>query len=112
MTELVEIRLRVQPDDDPDTSWMDAEELAELERGDIFHVGVVAEAELLVQGVRQRVSSGGIWSVVVSSITDDYLVDLAREQWGELVKILRELGVNAAEIADHEPTPFQPREYF
>ena len=54
-------------------------------------IGVIAEADVFVEGVRQDVTSGGIWNVESDS-GKAYLTELAQEQYRELVQILKKLG--------------------
>lgn len=83
------------PDEDADVSYLEQPEfedrLDEYRRGLFNFIGVRAWADVEVGGVRQRITSGGLWSIEDDSDAD-YLVDVEKEQAAELDDILRELG--------------------
>jgi hypothetical protein len=60
-----------------------------LVRGDWSYIGVIAKADIEVNGVRQTIRSGGLWGV--ESDAGDYLAEVAKEQLGELRDILASL---------------------
>lgn len=95
------IRVLVLSDDDPDTSYLDQEEFEdrreEYDRGDYFFVGVRAEAEVVIAGVLQTFTSGGLWGVESDS-GDEYIQEIAGEEYAELRKILTSVGVATSEL--------------
>lgn len=100
-----EIRIMLKHDTDPDVSyltdksrWSNAKEEAEdrrrlqaFEDGDWLMIGVVAEADVDVGGLRQNLTSGGIWNVESDS-GKSYLTEIAEDQYDELVQVLKKLG--------------------
>jgi hypothetical protein len=101
------IRARVLRDEDPDASYLDdpenADRRAEFERGDFAFVGVRAEAEVVVEGVSQTLTSGGLWGIESDS-GEEYVREVAAEEYGDLRKILTSIGVPTAQL----PTKFDP----
>lgn len=97
---LVDVRVLVLPDPDADPSYLDepdfAERRAEYERGDFGFVGVVAEADVEVEGVEQRVKSGGLWGV--ESDDREHIEHVAGEEYDELRQVLKTLGVPTSEL--------------
>lgn len=102
------IRVLVLHDDDPDTSFLDQDELEdrkeEYERGDFSFVGVRAEADVVVEGVLQTLTSGGLWGIESDS-GKEYVEETGAEQWNELRQILKSIGVATSEL----PTEFNPK---
>jgi hypothetical protein len=98
--QLQQIRVRVMHDESPDTSFLDQpgeEERREaLERGDFSFVGVRAEAEVVVEGVIQTITSGGLWGV--ESDSGDYIEDVALEEYDNLREILKVIGVSTSQV--------------
>lgn len=107
--EVQEIRVRVMPDEDPDTSYLDtgapedADRREQLERGDFSFVGVRAEAEVVIEGVSQTLTSGGLWGTESDS-GEEYIREVAAEEYGDLRKILISIGVPTSQL----PTKFDP----
>jgi len=95
------IKVLVLPDEDPDTSWMDDPENADrreaYERGDFAFVGVRAEAEVVVEGVAQTLTSGGLWGTESDS-GEEYLREVAEEEYRDLRQILLSIGVPSAQV--------------
>jgi hypothetical protein len=95
------IKVLVLPDEDPDTSWMDDPEHADrreaYERGDFAFVGVRAEAEVVIEGVGQTLTSGGLWGIE-SDTSDEYLREVAEEEYRDLRQILLSIGVPSAQV--------------
>lgn len=95
-----EIRVCVMPDEDPDTSYLDQDEFAdrraEYENGDFAFVGVRAEAEVVIEGVSQTLTSGGMWGV--ESDSKEYIEEVAVEEYGALRDILKAVGVSTSEV--------------
>ena len=106
--ELQAVRVLVLPDDDPDASFLDQDEFADrkeaFQRGDFSFVGVRAEAEILVDGIPQTIVSGGLWGLE-SDAGDAYLKEVAGEEYNDLRRILKTLGVPTSELpAEVDPT--------
>lgn len=95
------IRVLVLPDDDSDTSYLDQDEFedrrGEYRRGDFFFVGVRAEAEVVIEGTIQTLTSGGLWGTESDS-GDEYIEEIANEEYAELRKILTSVGVATSEL--------------
>lgn len=109
--EVREIRVLVLPDTDPDTSYLDQDEAdadfsdrrAQYERGDFTFVGVVAEAEVVIEGVSQEIKSGGLWGI--ESDMKEYIEEVGVNEYGDLRKILTSIGVPTSQL----PTKFDPK---
>jgi hypothetical protein len=101
------IKVLVLHDEDPDTSYLDqddfADRRAEYENNDFTFVGVRAEAEVIVDGVTQMLTSGGIWGI--ESDAKEIIAEHAAEEWTDLRQILKTIGVATSEL----PTKFDPK---
>jgi hypothetical protein len=95
------IQVIVMPDDDPDISFLDQDEFEDRKeayrRGDFSFVGVRAEAEVVVDGIVQNITSGGLWGVESDS-GDEYIKEIAGEEYNDLRQILKTLGVPTSEL--------------
>ena len=98
------ILVLVLPDDDPDTSFWDQSTDPEdqnrkeaYRRGDFSFVGVRAEAKIIVDGIPQTITSGGLWGIE-SDVGDAYIKGVAQEEFTDLRKILKTLGVPTSEM--------------
>jgi hypothetical protein len=60
-------------------------------------IGIRAEAEIVVECVIQRITSGGLWGVEDDS-ADGYLTEVAKEEFSELTEILSALGVEGSPV--------------
>jgi hypothetical protein len=104
---LLEIKTLVERDEDADTSYLDQDGFedrrAEYEQGDFHFVGVRTEAEVEVAGVVQTLHSGGLWGIESDS-DRSYLEEVAGEQYAELRRILKDVGVPTSEL----PTDLDP----
>lgn len=76
----------------------DYERMESLQRGDWVYIGVRADAEIIVDGVRQDISSGGLWGVESDS-DRAYLAEIDGEQLSELREQLRALGFGTRAIS-------------
>ena len=105
---LQSIVVLVLPDEDPDTSFWDQdtdpdeqndyEERKEAyRRGEFSFVGVRAEAEIVVDGVIQTITSGGLWGIESDS-DDTYIKEIGDHEYTDLRKILKTLGVPTSEL--------------
>jgi hypothetical protein len=89
---------------DPDYAEQDAERREAYRRGDFSMVGVVAEADVVIDGVTQHITSGGLWGVESDS-GDEYIDEVAAEEYADLRKILTSIGVPTSQL----PTEFDPK---
>lgn len=105
--ELQAIRVIVEPDPDPDVSFMDQEgfedRLAAFHKGEFSFVGVHAEAEVLIEGTAQVLTSEGLWGIESDS-EEEELVAIAVEEYDQLRKILKTIGVPTAQLPAAEET--------
>jgi hypothetical protein len=94
------VQVLVTPDDDPDTSYLDDEEFADrreaYQRGDFTFVGIRAEAEIVVDDIVQTIVSGG--HTGIESDASDYIQEVAGEEYSDLRRILKTLGVPTSEL--------------
>lgn len=99
--ELRTIRVVVEHDPDPDVSFLEQDDfedrLAAYKRGEFDFVGVRAEAEVVVEGVVQTLTSGGLWGVESDS-GEEYIESVAVEEYEQLRKVLKTIGVPTSEL--------------
>jgi hypothetical protein len=99
--ELRSIRVVVEHDPDPDVSFLEQEDLedrlAAYRRGEFDFVGVRAEADVLVEDTVQTLTSGGLWGVESDS-GEEYLVGVAVEEYEQLRRVLKTVGVPTAQL--------------
>jgi hypothetical protein len=76
----------------------DYERMERLNRGDWAYIGVRADAEIIVDGISQDISSGGLWGVESDS-DRAYLAEIDGEQLSELRDQLRALGFGTRAIS-------------
>ena len=99
--DLREIRVRVMHDEDPDPSYLDQDEFEdrkeEFERGDFSFVGVRAEADVVIEGVVQTLTSAGLWGIESDS-GEEYIEDTALEEYDGLRDILKAVGVSTSQV--------------
>lgn len=91
----------------PDSVEQDYERMEAFNKSEWSVLGIRAEAAVTVNGVRQTVTSGGLYGVA-SDTSAEHLEQVAREELAELRDALRELGVPLpdrlrAEWADAAP---------
>lgn len=95
------IRVVVEYDPDPDVSFLEGDEfeerLAAYKRGEFDFVGVRAEAEVVIEGVVQLLTSGGLWSVESDS-GEEYIGEIAVEEYEQLRRVLKTIGVPTSEL--------------
>lgn len=105
--ELQAIHVIVERDENPDASYLDQPEFADhkkaYKRGDFGFLRVRAEAELLVGDAAQvigGVGTGGIERNLVDSDPDleDEIGEIAAEEYVELRKVLKTIGVPTAQL--------------
>lgn len=105
------IKVLVRHDEEePDTSHFDSGDkdqdeayLERYENGDFIFVGVRAEAEVVVDGVIQLLTSGGLWGIESDS-GKEYFAEVGADEWSDLRQILKTIGVATAQL----PTEFNP----
>lgn len=83
----------------PNSVEQDYQRAEAFNRGDWHYVGVRAEAEIVVDGIIQTISSGSLCGIK-SDEGEEYFTEVGGEQLGELVVILKELGFTQ-EAIDH-----------
>ena len=90
------------PDEDPDfVAPLDRADFENrkqaFQRGDFSFVGVVAKAEIVVDGIVQTITSGGLWGIESDS-DKTYIAEVADDEYGDLRRILKTLGVPTSEL--------------
>ena len=99
--EVQSIHVRVMPDEDPDTSYLDQDEFEDrreaYQRGEFSFVGVRAEAQVVIEGIVQTLTSGGMWGIESDS-GEEYIEEVALEEYNNLRDILKAVGVSTAEV--------------
>ena len=110
---VVNLRVVFAHDDDPDLSYLEdesrysgvaprlaakyrAQDKARLASyGDSWHmIGTYVEADVDVNGTIQRIKTPGLWGTESDS-NRKYLMSVAKEEYGQLVVILKKLGVRS-----------------
>jgi hypothetical protein len=85
----------------PDPSYLqDAgfeDRYQQFQNGDFGFIGVQAEARIVVNGVRQTITSGGLWGIELNS-DSAYISEVEEEETRELGLILRALGFSHRSI--------------
>jgi hypothetical protein len=74
----------------PDSPRRDYERMEAYNRGDWHCIGVIAKAEIVVNGVTQTLRSGGLWGVESDAGSDD-LAEVGKEELTALRGILANL---------------------
>ena len=88
----------------PDSSYLESEAFQDRRQqyvnGDFGFIGIRAEAEIVVAGVCQTITSGGLWGIESDS-TPDYLSEIGQEEIVQLQEILHALGFSLEVISEH-----------
>jgi hypothetical protein len=88
----------------PDASYLESEGFQErrqqYDNGEFGFIGIQAEAEIIVAGVCQTITSGGLWGIESDS-TPDYLSEIEQEEIEQLQEILHALGFPSKVISEH-----------
>ena len=88
----------------PDVSYLESEGFQgrrqQYDNGDFSFIGIQAEAEIIVSGVCQTITSGGLWGIESDS-TPDYLSEIEQEEIEQLQEILQALGFPSEVISEH-----------
>lgn len=77
--------------------------------GDWCYLGIRAGAEIVVNGVSQEITSGGLWGVESDS-GDAYLSEVGEEEAESLKSMLLDLGFSSDDITAHMPEDLTPVE--
>jgi|HubBroStandDraft_1064217.scaffolds.fasta_scaffold33409_3 hypothetical protein len=98
--QLQAVRVVVEPDTDPDASYLDARELSSrreaFRRGEFELLRVRAEAEVLIEGTVQTLTSPGAGTESDLDAQDvDQVVD---EEWKALRGVLKAVGVPTSQL--------------
>lgn len=95
------VRVVFEPDLDPDSSYLDQDEFEDRrkahKRGEFSFVSARAEADVVIEGVVQTLTSGGL-NGIESDSEDEYLTEIAAEEWNSLRNVLKTVGVPTAEL--------------
>ena len=88
----------------PDASYLEAsgfqERRQQYDNDDFGFIGIQAEAEIVVAGVCQTITSGGLWGIESDSTPDD-LLDVEQEEIEQLQEVLHALGFSLEAISEH-----------
>ncbi|MCK9525965.1 MAG: hypothetical protein M0R49_08560 [Limnochordia bacterium] len=88
---------------------MDLKRMEALNRGDWGHIGIHAEARILVNGIGQTVTSMGLYGVESDS-GKGYLREIAKEELVGLKSALTELNVDMTNFDDLKDTALNEEE--
>ncbi len=101
MNRIVSIRTKQLWDPFPDTSYLESPDFEDRCRryrnGDFGFVGIRAEAEVVVHGVCQTITSGGL-SGIESDSARSYVSEVEEEELQELKAILQSLGFSDGQL--------------
>ena len=101
MNRIVSITAKQLWDPFPDTSYLEApgfkDRYQQYQNGDFAFVGIRAEAEIVVNGVCQTITSGGLWGIESDS-ERQYLSEVEQEEVDQLKVILQSLGFSKEAI--------------
>jgi hypothetical protein len=86
------------PEDIRKYCQQDYERMERLSRGDWGYLAIRADAEIIVDGVSQEISSGGLWGIESDS-DRTYLTEIETEQLSELREQLRAVGFGTRAIS-------------
>lgn len=86
------------PEDIRKYARQDYERMERLQRGDWGYLGIRADAEIIVDGMTQEITSGGLWGIESDS-DQTYLAEIDGEQLAELRSQLRALGFGTRAIS-------------
>lgn len=99
--QLQAVRVVVEADTDPDASYLDARELSERReafgRGEFEFLRVRAEAEVLIEGTVQTLTSPGL-SSIESDLDEKDVDQVMAEEWGALRGVLKAVGVPTKQL--------------
>ena len=99
--ELRQVRIVVESDPDPDASYLEQDEfenrLAAYKRGEFELQGVRAEAEVVIEGIPQTLTSGGLYGIESDS-DDEYFDEIVAKEWETLRAVLKTVGVPTEQL--------------
>ena len=112
VVEVHEVGIKIVTDEDADTSYLTQEgreaDLAAWRRGDFGYVGMWAYASLTIDGVRQTVTSAGIWGV--EDRTPQCVIDeVALEELKDLSGVLDAMGIDGRDATAPEREMYERR---
>jgi len=95
------VRVVVEPDPDPDASYLEQHALAErrasYRRGEFGLLRVRAEAQVLIEGTVQTLTSPGL-SSIESDLDEADIAQVASEEWAALRDVLKAVGVPTKQL--------------
>jgi len=95
------IRVIFDQDEDADASYLDQDEFEdrrdEYRRGEFSFVSARAEADVNIEGILQTLQSGGL-NGIESDSEEEYLTEIAAEEWKTLRGVLKTVGVPTSEL--------------
>ena len=101
MNRVLSITAKQLSDPFPDTSYLESPDFADRyqqhQNGDFSFIGIRAEAEIVVNGVCQTITSGGLWGIESDS-DRHYLSEIEQEEVDQLKAILQSLRFSDPEI--------------
>ena len=103
MKQILSITTKQIDDPFPDTSYLESpgfeDRYQQYQNGDFGFIGIRAEAEILVHGVCQTITSGGLWGIESDS-DHQYLSEVEQEEIDQLKAILQSLGFSDTQFPD------------
>ena len=95
------MRVIVESDPDPDASYLEQEEfedrLKSYKKGDFELQGVRAEAEVVIEGITQTLTSGGL-SGIESDSEENFFDEIIAKEWETLRAVLKTVGVPTEQL--------------
>jgi hypothetical protein len=102
MNRILNITTKQRWDPFPDLSYLEQpgfeDRLQQFRNDEFSFVGISAEAEIVVNGVCQMITSGGLWGIESDS-DQTYLDEIAQEELAELKVILESIGFTPEAVA-------------
>lgn len=99
--ELRAIRVIFEIDPEPDTSYLEQDEFEDrrnaFEQGEFHLVCARAEADVVIEGISQTLTSGGLCGIESDS-EDEYLSEIIAGEWTALRDVLKAVGVSTSEL--------------
>ena len=94
MSQILSITAKQLWDPFPDTSYLETpgfeDRFQQYQNGDFGFIGIRAEAEIIVNGICQVITSGGLWGIESDS-SRQYLSEVEQEEVDQLKAILGSL---------------------
>jgi hypothetical protein len=85
----------------PDTSYLESpgfeDRYQQYQNGDFAFIGIRSEAEIVVHGVCQVITSGGLWGIESDS-DRQYQTEIEQEEVDQLKAMLQSLGFSDSEL--------------